>query len=137
MYKRLFCNALIQPHFDYWCFSWFPPLRKNLKFTLQKAQNKCIRSCLHLPPRSHIDSSHFRKTNWLSVSDRVKYSIANTLFKYWNGIVPGYIHKIFKPSLCRYSTRSQMALDIPLWKRNTGQKSFILHQDNSMVQNWP
>ena len=30
---------------------------------------------------------------------------------------------MFKPSLCRYSKRSQMALDIPLRKKNTGQKS--------------
>ena len=30
---------------------------------------------------------------------------------------------MFKPSLCRYSTRSQMTLDIPLQKTNTGQKS--------------
>ena len=30
---------------------------------------------------------------------------------------------MFKPSLCRYSTRSQMVLDIPLRKTNTGQKS--------------
>ena len=33
------------------------------------------------------------------------------------------IHEMFTPSLCRYSTRSQMAMDIPLWKTNTGQKS--------------
>ena len=63
--------------------------------------------------------------NWFPVSDRVEYCIANTAFKYWNGLVPGYIHEMFKPSLCRYSTRSQMALDIPLWKKNTGQKSLI------------
>ena len=30
---------------------------------------------------------------------------------------------MFQPSLCRYSTRSQMALDIPLQKKNTGQNS--------------
>ena len=30
---------------------------------------------------------------------------------------------MLKPSLCRYSTKSQMALDIPLRKANTGQKS--------------
>ena len=30
---------------------------------------------------------------------------------------------MFKPSFCRYSTRSHMALDIPLRKTNTGQKS--------------
>ena len=77
---------------------------------------------LNLPPRSHIDLFHFRKINWLPVSDRAEYCIANTVFKYWNGIVPGYIHEMFKPSLCRYSTRSQMALDIPLRKTNTGQR---------------
>ena len=114
---------LIQPHFDYGSSSWFHLLNKNLKLEFQKAQNKCIRFCLNLPPRSHINPSHFRKINWLPVSDRVEYCIANTVFKYWNGIVPGYIHEMFKPSLCRYSTRSQMALDIPLRKTNTGQKS--------------
>ena len=42
-YRRLLCNALIQPHFDYGCSSWFPLLKKNLKLKLQKAQNNCIR----------------------------------------------------------------------------------------------
>ena len=87
-YRRLLCNALIQPHFDYGCSSWFPLLKTNLKLKLQKAQNKCIRFCLNLPPRSHIDPSHFRKINWLPFSDRVEeYYIANTVFKYRNGIV--------------------------------------------------
>ena len=31
---------------------------------------------------------------------------------------------MFKPSLCRYSTRAQMTLEIPLRKTNKGQKSF-------------
>ena len=122
-YWRLLYSALIQPHFDYGCSSWFPLLKKKLKLKLQKAQNKRIRFCLNLPLRSHMGPSHFRKISWLPVSDRVEYCIANTVFKYWNGVVPGYIHEMFKPSLCRYSTRSQMALDIPLRKTNTGQKS--------------
>ena len=122
-YRILLCNALIQPHFDYVCSSWFPLLKTNLKLTLQIVQNKCISFYLNLPPRSHIDPSHFRKINWLPVSDRVEYCIANTVFKYWNEIVPGYIHEMFMPSLCRYSTRSKMASDIPLRKANTGQKS--------------
>ena len=33
---------------------------------------------------------------------------------------------MLQPTLCRYSTRSQMALDIPLRKINTGQKSLSL-----------
>ena len=122
-YRRLLCNALIQPHFDYRCSSWFPFLKTNLKLKLQKSQNKCIRFCLNLPLRSHIDPSHFIKINWLPVSHRVEYCIANTIFKYWNGIVLGYIHEMFKPWLSKYSTRSKMASDIPLRKANTGQKS--------------
>ena len=33
-YRRLLCNALIEPHFDYECSSWFPLLKKiyNLNF---------------------------------------------------------------------------------------------------------
>ena len=61
-----------------------------------------------------------KKVNWFPASDRVGYCIANTAFKYWNGFVPGYIHEMFKPSLCRYSTISQVPLDIPLQKTNTG-----------------
>ena len=137
-HRRLLCNALIQPHFDYWCFSWFPLLKKNLKLKFQKAQNKCTRFCLNLPPRSHIDPSHFRKVNWLPVRDRVEYCIANTIFKCWDGIVPGYIHEMFKPSPCKYSTRSQMVLDVPLRKTNTGQKrKLILLRTKNMVQNRP
>ena len=122
-YKRLLCNALIQPHFDYGCSSWFLLLKKKLKLNLQKAQNKCILFCLNLPLGSHIDLSHFRKINWLPAGDRADYCIANTAFKYWNGIVPGYIHELFKPSFCRFGTRSQLALNIPLRKTNKRQKS--------------
>ena len=103
----------------------FPFLKKNLKLKLQKAQSKCIRFGLNLPPRPHIDPFHFRKINWLPFSHRVEYFIANTVFKYLNGIAPGYIYEIFKPSLCRYSARSQITLDIPLRKINTGQKSLF------------
>ena len=72
---------VIQSHFDYGCSLWFSLLKKNLKLKRQKAQNKCIRFCLNLPPRSYIDPSHFRKIKWLPVSDRIEYCIANTVFK--------------------------------------------------------
>ena len=97
--------------------------KENLKLKLWKAQNKCIRFCLNLAPRSYIDPSYFRKINWLPVSDRVEYCIANTVGKYRNEIVPGYIHEMFKPSLCWYTTKSQMTLNKPLRKTNTGQKT--------------
>ena len=104
------------------------------KTQTSKSSKKCIRFCLNLPPISYIDPSHFRKINWSPVSDRVEYCIANTIFKYRNIIVPGYIHEMFKPSLCRYSTRSQMALDITLRKTSIGQKKLILLRTKDMVE---
>ena len=122
-YKRLLCNALIQPHFDYRCSSWFLLLKKNLKLKLQKAQNKYIRFCLNLPARSHIDPSHFRKITGFRLVIEQNTVLQIPFLKYWNGIVQGYILEVFEPSLCKYSTRVQMTLDISLWKTNTGQKS--------------
>ena len=61
--RRLLCNALIQPHFDYVYTLWYPVLSKPLKTKLQITQNKCIRFCLVLPSRGHINASHFRKIN--------------------------------------------------------------------------
>ena len=95
-----------------------------MKLKLQKAQNKCTYVCLNLPPRFHIDPSDFTKINWVLASCRSKYCIANTVFKYQDGMVPGNIYEMFKSSLCKYNTRSQMALDIPLQKTSTGQKIF-------------
>ena len=119
--RRLLCNALIQPHFDYGCTSWYPLLSKALKTKLQIAQNKCIRFCLELPPRGHISPSHFRKINWLPVEHRVELCTSTTVFKYWKGIAPSYLNDMFMPSLTNNNT-TQMALDIPPCRTNKGQK---------------
>ena len=61
--KRLVCNALMEPHFDYGCILRYPLLSKALKTKLQIPQNRCIRFCLGLPLHGHISPSHFRKIN--------------------------------------------------------------------------
>ena len=86
--RRLLCNALIQPHFDYGYTLWCPVLSKTLETKLQIAQNKCIRVRLALPPCIYISPSHLRKINWLSVEHRVELFTSITIFKYGNGIVP-------------------------------------------------
>ena len=121
--RRLLCNTLIQPHFDYGCTSWYPLLSKTLKIKLEIAQNKCIRFCFELPSRGHINPSHFRKINWLPVERRVKLCTSTTVFEYWKGIAPSYLNDMFMPSLNSYHTRSKMALDIPLCRTIKGQKS--------------
>ena len=121
--RKLLCNALIQPHFDHGCTSWYPLLSKALKTKFQIAQNKCIRFCLKLPLRGHKSPSHFRKINWLLVQHRLELHTSTTVFKYWKGIAPSYLNDMFMPSLNNYNTRSQMALDLPLCRKNKRQKS--------------
>ena len=41
--RRLLCNALIQPHFDYACSVWYPNFNKKFKTKLQTLHNKCVR----------------------------------------------------------------------------------------------
>ena len=61
--RRLLCNALIQPHFDYACSAWYPNLSKKLKNRIQTLQNKCIRFCLQLDKMSHISEKEFETIN--------------------------------------------------------------------------
>ena len=84
-YRRLLYNALSYLHFDYGCSSWFPLLKKKSKIKFQKVQNKCIPFSLNLPPKSHIDPSQLKR-NLTTASDRVEKCIANTNFRYCNGI---------------------------------------------------
>ena len=44
--KRMLCNSLIQPNFDFACCAWYPKLSMALKNKLPTAQNACIRFCL-------------------------------------------------------------------------------------------
>ena len=59
--RRLLCNALIQPHFDYACSVWYPNLNKKFKTKLQTLQSKCVRFCLQLDNRAHVRITEFKK----------------------------------------------------------------------------
>ena len=58
--KRLFSNALIQPHFDFAVSAWYPNLNKKLTNKLQVCQNKCIRFCLGMGNRDNVGGNEFR-----------------------------------------------------------------------------
>ena len=45
--RRLLCNMMIQPFFDYACSSWYPSLRKDSQKRLQLSQDNCVRFCLN------------------------------------------------------------------------------------------
>ena len=58
--RRMLCNALIQPHFDYACPAWYPYLTEKMKKKIQITQNKCLRFCLRLDKMHHISEEDFR-----------------------------------------------------------------------------
>ena len=61
--RRLLCNALIQPHFDYACSVWYPNLNNKFKTKSQTLQNKCVRFCLQLDNKVHVGITEFKQRN--------------------------------------------------------------------------
>ena len=133
--RRLLCNAIIQPHFDYGCSAWYPYLNKSLKKKLQTLQNKCIRFCLNLNNRDHIGSTEFEKINWLPINDRFEQCISSTTFKFFNDRSPA-----FKPT-GHPITNTRVSfpkLVQPLRNPNYGQKYFLIcHQIFGIVYQFP
>ena len=96
--RRLLCNSLIQPHFDYACSAWYPNINKRLKTKLKILQNKCIRFCLNLNNRAHIGQNEFEQYNWLPVNEHFKQIISSMSFKFCNNTGPPYMNDVFKPA---------------------------------------
>ena len=79
--RRLLCNALTQPHFDYALSAWYPNLTQKMKNKIQVMQNKCIRYCLQPDKMTHISKNKFETLNRLPV--KVSQSINSIVFKYF------------------------------------------------------
>ena len=86
--RRLLCNALIQPHFDYACSTWYPNLTKILKNRIQTSQKKCISFCLELDNMTHISHKEFEILNWLPATESFNQCINSIVFKYVNNQCP-------------------------------------------------
>ena len=74
----------------------------------------------------HICHDHLHQLHpqlFMRENHRTYCCRATTVFDYQNGTVPSLTNDPFQPSLNRYSTRSQMPLDISLRKPNTGQQA--------------
>ena len=122
--RRLLCNALIQPHYNYACSAWYPSLNKRLLKKIQISQNKCVRYCLKLDNRAHIGANEFKEINWLPTKERVSQCICVNIFKFFNNMAPDYTSEIFHPSHSRHNTRmSTYKLDLPFRKNVHGQKT--------------
>ena len=122
--RRLPCNALIQPHFDYACTAWYPNLNKRLTKKIQISQNKCIRYCLRLDNRDHIGVEQFRKINWLPTKERFEQCACANIFKFFQEMSPSYTSEIYSQLNHGHNTRnSSCKLQLPCRSSNYGQKA--------------
>ena len=123
--RRLLCNAMIQPFFDYACNAWYPNVNKKLKTRLQAAQNKCIRFCLKLDDRYSIKSKEFEKINWLPVQQRISQCSVCSVYKFFTNACPDYFDELYFPvETIGVQTRSSYRkLNLPRRKTNMGLKA--------------
>ena len=121
--RRLLCNTLIQPHFDYACSVWYPNLNKKFKTKLQTLQNKCVRFCFQLDNRGHTGMTEFTNINWLPVDYRFRQCLAANVFKLFDDKCALCMKDAFdKSCMSQASTRnSTMKLGQPLWRTSYGQ----------------
>jgi len=120
--RRMLCNALIQPHFDYACSAWYPNLNKNLTKKIQIAQNKCIRFCLGLENRTHVGINEFVTINWLPVQNRFEQCVSVSAFKFCKGMGADYMSDIYSlTENPRTTRRSVYKLNLPFKSTNMGQ----------------
>ena len=121
--RRLLCNALMQPHFDYACSVWYPNLIKKFKTKIQTLQNKCVRFCLQLDNGTHVGITEFKMINWLLVDYRFRQCLAANVFKFFDDRCPLYMKNVFDKSyICQASTKnSTMKLSQPLRRTSYDQ----------------
>ena len=127
--RRLLCNDIIQPHFDYACSAWYPNLTQKLKKKFQVMQNKCICFYLQLDKMSTISHKEFKDLNWLPVINRFEQCVISIVFKFINGNCPHYLNEVFEfaPEGNISLRNNFLKLKRPFRNTNTGQKalSFI------------
>ena len=122
--RRLLCNALIQPHFDFACLAWYPSLNKKIKGKLQCAQNKCIRFCLMLGSRAHLGVKEFKRINWLPTRERFEQCVCVSIFNFFAKTAPTYISEMYNPvEQSRHTRRSFKQLKLPNQTTNRGLKT--------------
>ena len=123
--RRLLCNVLIKPHFDYACTAWYPNLNKKLKTKIQSTQNKCVRFCLHLDKIAHISQNEFKKLNWLPISDRIKQCALSPTSKFVNDTGSSYLKEVFQRAAESNRTlrNDYCKLKHPFRKSTAGQNS--------------
>ena len=126
--RRLLCNALIRPHFDYSSSAWYPNLSKKLKNRIQSLQDKCIRFFLQLDKMSHISQKEFETINWLPSKERYNKCVNSISLKYFGNQWPHYLNEAFMkaPESSSSLRDNYQKLQQFFRKTNTGQNALSI-----------
>ena len=120
----LIMNFFVFSKLLYFSIVWSNTSNSNIA-KLQKVQNVAGRIILGLRKYDHI-SDGLRSLNWLPIKERLILNDATMMHKCINKRVPHYLVDKFKlrSHVHNRQTRSSSALDIPLCRLSTGQRSF-------------
>ena len=94
--RKMLCSALLQPHIDYCCSSWYSGLTVALRERLNVVQRKMVRFIYGMNNREHVDNSNLLELLWLNIPDRVKFFKMSHLFRIRHKLAPKYLLPNFK-----------------------------------------
>ena len=112
--------TLIQPQIDY-CITVWGPFSKTNRTVIQKLQNRCARAVTGIFDYTVSVSGLIKSLGWMTVEERLLYSIATLVYKSLNNLAPTYLSEKFHyVSQCHtYNTRSALCNDLMLPRSNT------------------
>ena len=119
----LVINSFVFSKLKYCSTVWSNTSRSNID-KLQKVQNFAGQIILGLRKYDHI-SDELRSFKWLPIREKLILNDATMMYKCINKLVPDYLADMFKSrsQVHNRQTRSSGALDIPLCRLSTGQRS--------------
>ena len=117
-------NSLVFSKLFYCSNVWSNTTERNLD-KLQAVQNFACRIISGARKFDHI-TPILKRLQWLPVRDQLYYRQAIMCFKCMTGSAPGYLTEQFikRSDVSKRSTRNAQALDIPLFRSASGQKTF-------------
>ena len=120
----LLINSFVFSKLQYCSTVWSNTSSSNID-KLQKVQNLAGRIILGLRKYDHI-SDGLRSLKWLPIREKLILNDATMMHKCINKLVPDYLADMFKSrsQVHNRQTRSSGALDIPLCRLSTRQRSF-------------
>ena len=120
----LVINSFVFNKLQYCSTVWSNTSSSNID-KLQKVQNFAGRIILGLRKYDHI-SDGLRSLKWLPIREKLILNDATMMHKCINKLVPDYLADMFKlrSQVHNRQTRSSGALNIPLCRLSTGQRSF-------------